>query len=217
MQFLDIHTHIANETTGNEAIQSFSLTGQLPNLPTNRPISVGLHPWYATLDKLDTELEILEQIAQQPNVKLIGECGLDRLRGELLTNQLLILERQIALAEKLNKPIILHCVRCFDELMAIKKRLDVKVPMIIHGFNKNAVLGQQLLDKGFWLSFGEAILKENSSTAQLLADTDQFFLETDDSEISIATIYEAASNLKKSTLDELKALIFANWKKLGLI
>lgn len=217
MQFLDIHTHIANETISHTAIQSFSLTSQLPNLPTNRPISVGLHPWYATLENLEAELEILEQIAQQPNVKLIGECGLDRLRGEPLANQLLILERQIALAEKLNKSIILHCVRCFDELMAIKKRLNVKVPMIIHGFNKNEVLGQQLLDKGFWLSFGAAILKEDSSTAKLLIDNDRFFLETDDSEISIATIYERVSNLKKSTLDELKALIFANWKKLDLI
>lgn len=217
MQFLDIHTHIATETIGNPSIQSFSLTGQLPILPTKRPISVGLHPWFATMDKLEAELEILEQVAQQPNVKLIGECGLDRLKGEPLVKQLLILERQIALAEKLNKPVILHCVRCFDELMAVKKRLEVKVPMIIHGFNKNAVLGQQLLDKGFWLSFGAAILKESSSTAQLLTNTDRFFLETDDSEIGIATIYEAASNLKKSTLDELKALIFANWKKLGLI
>lgn len=217
MQFLDIHTHIANETTSNKSIQSFSLTGQLPNLPTNRPISVGLHPWFATLENLEAELEILEQIAQQPNVKLIGECGLDRLRGEPLANQLLILERQIALAEKLNKPIILHCVRCFDELMAIKKRLNINVPMIIHGFNKNKVLGQQLLDQGFWLSFGAAVLKENSSTAQLLIDNDRFFLETDYGEIGIATIYETASNLKKSTLDELKALIFANWKKLGLI
>lgn len=217
MQLLDIHTHKTATNLNATSIQSFSLTDQLPQIPTDRPISVGLHPWYATLANLEEQLAHLAQIAQQPNVKLIGECGLDRLKGEPLANQLLIFEKQIALAEKLNKPMVLHCVRCFDELMAIKKRLQVQVPMVIHGFNKNAALGQQLLDKGFWLSLGASILKQDSNTAKLLGSTDCFFLETDEGEIGIETIYEAASNLKKSTLDELKALIFANWKKIGLL
>lgn len=217
MQLLDIHTHKAATNLNATSIQSLSLTGQLPQIPTDRLISVGLHPWYATLANLEEKLALVEEVAQQANVKLIGECGLDRLRGEPLPNQLLIFEKQIALAEKLNKPMILHCVRCFDELMAIKKRRKVKVPMVVHGFNKNAELGQQLLDKGFWLSLGASILKQDANAAQLLTSTDRFFLETDEGEVGIEAIYESASNLKKSTFDDLKALIFANWKKIGLL
>lgn len=217
MQLLDIHTHKAATNLEVVSIQSFSLTAPLPVISAHQPISVGLHPWYATLQNLEEQLAVLTQIAQRPQVKMIGECGLDRLKGEPLANQLVILEKQLALAEKLNKPLILHCVRCFDELMAIKKRLNVQVPMVIHGFNKNAELGQQLLDKGFWLSFGAAILKPAASASQLLSVTDRFFLETDEGGADITTLYEAASNLKKSSLDELKALIFANWKKIGLI
>lgn len=215
MQFLDIHTHQSIEKAGVLSIQSLSLTSVLP-LPTT-PISVGLHPWYATLNQLDVQLKSLTEIATQNNVKLIGECGLDKLKGEKLENQLQILTPQLLLAEKLNKPLILHCVKAFDELVKLKQRLKIKVPMIIHGFNKNAELGQQLVAKGFYLSFGKAILDPNSGAAKLIANMDVFFLETDDAATTIEEIYVAAANLKKCSVDELKACIFANWKKLGLL
>ncbi len=215
MQFLDIHTHRPIEKVGVLSIQSLSLTS-VQLLPIT-PISVGLHPWYATLDQLDVQFKSLTEIAAQSNVKLIGECGLDKLKGEKLDNQLQILTLQILLAEKLKKPLILHCVKAFDELISLKQQLKVKVPMIIHGFNKNAELGQQLVGKGFYLSFGKAILDPHSGAAKLIATIDTFFLETDDAAVTIEEIYTAAANLKKCSVDELKACIFANWKKLELL
>lgn len=218
MDFLDLHTHKTAQKIGVHSIQSLSLTSDIfLAMPKTKPISVGLHPWYATIEKLELQMKYMSVLAKQPNVKLIGECGLDRLKGENLENQIIVLEKQIALAETLNKPLILHCVKCFSELIEIKDRLKVKVPMIIHGFNKNEKLGQQLLNKGFLLSFGAAILKEDSGAAQLAQQCDIFFLETDDSEISIEEIYQASANLKNCSIDKLKAVIFANWKKLNLI
>ncbi|MFC3560941.1 TatD family hydrolase [Pedobacter jamesrossensis] len=217
MNFLDIHTHKAAQENGTTSIQSLSLTSDVfLAMPKTKPISIGLHPWYARLDKLELQMKYLSVLANQTNVKLIGECGLDKLKGEHLENQIAILEKQIALAEKLNKPLILHCVKAFSELIEIKDRLKVKVPMIIHGFNKNEALGKQLLNKGFLLSFGKTILNKNSGAAKLIQNHDNFFLETDDSETSIEEIYQAVSNLKNCSIDELKALIFANWKKLNL-
>ncbi|TCD27470.1 hydrolase TatD [Pedobacter psychrodurus] len=216
MDFLDIHTHKTATQAGVISIQSLSLTNDIfLAMPKTKPISVGLHPWFAKIDHLELQMKYLTVVANQPNVKQIGECGLDRFRGEKLENQIIILEKQIGLAEKINKPLILHCVKCFSELIAIKDRLKVKVPMIIHGFNKNEELGQQLLDKGFLLSFGLAVLKENSSAAKLIQSTNNFFLETDDTDISIEEIYQAAAILKKCSVDELKARIFTDWKKLN--
>jgi len=218
MDFLDIHTHKSAQRKGVESIQSLSLTSDIfLAMPKTKPISIGLHPWYASIEKLEIQLKYLSVLAKQTNVKLIGECGLDKLKGESLKNQILILEHQVALAERLNKPLILHCVRAFSELIELKGRLKVKVPMIIHGFNKNEELGKQLISKGFLLSFGTAILKENSGASKLLKSYDDFFLETDDAETSIEEIYETAANLKKCSVDELKALIFANWNKLSLL
>lgn len=217
MNFLDIHTHKTAQQKGVERIQSLSLTSDvLLAMPKTRSISIGLHPWYATLDKLEIQLKYMSVLAKQSNVKLIGECGLDKLKGESLENQILILTNQITLAEELNKPLILHCVKAFSELVELKERLNVEVPMIIHGFNKNEELGKQLIAKGFLLSFGVAILKEDSGAAKLLQQSENFFLETDDSETSIEEIYQAAANLKKCSVDEMKARIFENWNKLNL-
>ncbi|WP_316802063.1 TatD family hydrolase [Pedobacter nototheniae] len=218
MDFLDIHTHKAAQKKDVTSIQSLSLTSDIfLAMPKTKPISIGLHPWYATIDKLDTQLKYLKVLAKQPNVKMIGECGLDKLRGESLENQTIILEHQIAIAEQLNKPIILHCVKSFSTLIEIKEKLKVKVPMIIHGFNKNEELGKQLMAKGFMLSFGKAILNPDSGAAKLLSTTDHFFLETDEVEISIEEIYETAANLKNCSVEALKACIFADWKKLNLL
>jgi len=217
MDFLDLHTHKASQTKGVNSIQSLSLTSDIfLAMPKTKPISIGLHPWYATLEKLEIQMKYLSVLARQKNVKLIGECGLDKLKGETLPAQIIILESQIALAEVLNKPLILHCVKAFSELIEIKSRLNVKIPMIIHGFNKKAEVGKQLISKGFLLSFGSAILQKNSGVQKLIQETDNFFLETDDAETPIEAIYEAVANLKKCSVDELKARIFVDWKKLNL-
>ncbi len=215
MQYLDIHSHHVTQRKEVFGVQSLTLTdGIFLAMPKTKPISVGLHPWYATLADLETQLRYLAVIAKQSNVKLIGECGLDKTRGEKLEDQVYILTQQILLAEQLNKPLILHCVRAFSELIALKETLGVKVPMIIHGFNKNEKLGEQLLAKGFCLSFGSAVLKAESGAAKLIQKMDQFFLETDESEIPIEEIYAHVANLKKCKVEDLKARIFADWKKL---
>lgn len=217
MDFLDLHTHKTAIKSGEITIQSLSLTDDIfLAMPKKKPISIGLHPWYASIKKLELHIKYLTVLAKQDNVKMIGECGLDKIKGESLENQLIILAKQIALAEQLNKPLILHCVKSFAELIAIKEQLKVKVPMIMHGFNKNETLGRQLLDKGFFLSFGAAILKENSAAAKLIKELDFFFLETDDSQTSIEEVYHAAAKIKNISIDELKQVIFANWEKLNL-
>lgn len=218
MDFLDLHTHKTSTKLGEITIQSLSLTNDIfLAMPKKKPISIGLHPWFANIEKLNLQMKYLNVLAKQDNVKMIGECGLDKLKGENLQNQIIILAQQIVLAEQLNKPLILHCVKSFAELITVKEKLKVKVPMIIHGFNKNEILGRQLLDKGFFLSFGAAIFNEKSSAAKLIKELDFFFLETDDTQISIEEVYHAVAKIKNISVDALKQLIFDNWKKFNLI
>ncbi|WP_316801574.1 TatD family hydrolase [Pedobacter frigidisoli] len=218
MDFLDVHTHQSGKKNGVTSIQSLSLTSDIfLAMPKTKPISIGLHPWYAKLNQLPLQMRYMEVLAKQDNVKLIGECGLDKLKGEPLHNQISILKEQMLLAEKIQKPIILHCVKAFSELMVLKEELQMKIPLIIHGFNKNQQLGRQMQNKGFLLSFGSDILKSGSGAAELVKNSTQFLLETDSAETSIEQIYQAAANLKKCSVDELKAIIFTNWKELNLL
>ena len=215
MHYLDIHTHRAKQNHEVIRVQSLTVTDNvLWSMPKTKFISVGLHPWFSTIAELETNFRNLKIIATQDNVKLIGECGLDKLRGEKLVDQIYMLTQQVLLAEQLGKPLILHCVRAFSELIALKDKLKVKVPMIIHGFNKSEEMGKQLLAKGFILSFGADLLKPRSGAASLVQKTDQFFLETDDSDVPIEEIYTHAAFLRNCSVDALKARIFSDWKKI---
>ncbi|MFC3196782.1 TatD family hydrolase [Parapedobacter deserti] len=181
-------------------------------------ISLGLHPWYLTTDNVDAQLAVLENHINDRNVKLLGECGFDRLRGPDLSVQRAVFQRQAELAVEHRKPMIIHCVRAFDELQAYGKRFADRVPMVIHGFNKSPQLANQLIRQGFFLSFGVAILDETSNAAKTLRQIEQpFFLETDDHHTTIETIYEQAAFLRHMTVHELKDVIFAGWKEIALI
>lgn len=216
--FLDIHTHQTKQEQGAVAIQSISLSeSTFLAMPKTKPISIGIHPWYGKLEELEKNMKYLNVLARQENVKLIGECGLDKLKGETMESQQQMLEAQILLAEELQKPVILHCVKAFDELIALKKRLRPSVPMIIHGFNKKLEMAQQLVNQGFYLSFGAAVLKSEKVALALEKTQAPFFLETDEADVDIKEIYTKVAEIKKISVDELKDVIFANWKKLGLL
>ncbi|MDZ7934269.1 MAG: TatD family hydrolase [Emticicia sp.] len=114
-----------------------------------------------------------------PIKRTLCQC---RLKGSPLPLQEEIFIKQIRIAEEVKKPIIIHCVKCFNELISIKKIIRPKVPMIVHGFNNNLTIAQMLLERGFYISLGAAILQENSNAAQLLTQIplEKLFLETDD-------------------------------------
>lgn len=227
MHSLDIHTHRLpashpfKEGNGDQR-DSFIFNMDLRTLDTQpipcNQVSLGLHPWYFTEETMEIQLRILESQLGDPRVKMIGECGFDRIQGPSIPIQKLAFQKQVALAEKYDKPLIIHCVKAFDELIACKKTARDSVPMIIHGFNKSPELGRQLIDHGFLLSFGASILKEGSPAAIFLDEIEaSFFLETDDSGLDISEIYEKAAYLRNISIIELKDSIFAAWNHIGLI
>ena len=179
----------------------------------NSCLSAGIHPWYINENNQKHQLEKLRQLAKSQEIKLIGECGLDRLKGASLPLQEEIFIKQIRIAEEVKKPLIIHCVKCFNELISIKKIVRPKIPMIVHGFNNSPMIAQILLEKGFYISLGSAILQENSNAAQILSQIplEKLFFETDDKDISISEIYEKASFILKTPLNKLEDIIFANY------
>lgn len=216
---LNIHSHQAEKQADEQLIYNLIIPEneeELENFPQellNTLLSVGIHPWYINETNSKIQLAKLRQLAHNQSVKLIGECGLDRIKGSALSLQEEIFIKQIRIAEEVKKPIIIHCVRCFNELISIKKIVRPKVPMIVHGFNNNWQIAQSLLERDFYLSFGAAIMQENSNAEQILAQTPQekLFLETDDKNISIQEIYKKASFILKTTQNTLEDTIFANY------
>lgn len=211
MQFFNLHTH---KFTDNPSV--LELVNQYPWEFDNAipQYSIGIHPWYINKERLANDLKLIEEKLQLKECLALGECGLDKRIEIPLALQIEVFEKQIALAEKYQKPLVLHLVAAFDELIEIKKRLKISVPIIIHGFSKNEQLAKQLLAKGFYLSFGKYLLKNPELKEVFQAvPNDSFFLETDTLEESLEEVYLLAALYKDMTLTEMKNQVATNWAK----
>ncbi len=211
MQFYNLHTH---KFTNNPVI--FELVNQYPwEFDATIPqYSIGIHPWYINENRLETDLQIIEEKLKLPECFALGECGLDKRIEVSIQLQIEVFEKQIALAEKYQKPLVLHLVAAFDELIEVKKRLNISVPMIIHGFSKSEQLAKQLIDNGFYLSFGKYLLRNLELEAVFKSiPNDRFFLETDTIDETLEEVYKIAARYKNVTVEALQKQVEVNWKR----
>lgn len=210
MQFFNLHTHqYTNDPTVLELVNQYpwEFDASIPQY------SIGIHPWYIKEDRLENDLKIIEEKLLLPECLALGECGLDKRIDIPMPLQINVFEKQIALAEHYQKPLVLHLVAAFDELIAIKKRMKVTVPMIVHGFSKNEQVAKQLVDNGFYLSFGKYLLRNPElKTVFQSVPNDKFFLETDTVEETIEEVYALAAKYKNIQIEDLVEMVNANFK-----
>jgi TatD DNase family protein len=207
----NLHTHSAS---GKPDV--FEIVNRYPNEAIDVPyFSTGIHPWHIDVDKADEHLTIIEERLQHDSCLALGECGLDKRIEIPLEIQIDIFEKQLLLAKQYQKPVILHLVAAFQELIEIKNRLQPGVPMVVHGFSKNAQVTKQLLDNGFYLSFGKYLLR-NPELSEVFADVpgDRFFLETDTIEQGIAEVYAKAALARNMDIEDLKNNVSKNFKNI---
>ena len=207
--FINIHTHNEIFDAKVEIISLSPGDSLKPNFHSR-----GIHPWKIAKN-YKQELSQLKLIANERRCIAIGECGLDKYSDVDFELQKTVFEEHIKLANELNKPLIIHCVKAHSELIAILKKLENKVPVIVHGFNNNLSTANSLLKNGIILSFGKALLNYESNAVEALRNSgrDKFFLETDDSEVSIKYIYKKAAEVLFINEDILKEQLKSNFRK----
>ena len=197
--YIDIHSHKAPQGNTSTTIQN--LWEGWEQMGDDKFYSIGLHPWH--LAEWETALPLLETASAKDNVIAIGECGLDRICETDFAVQMQVFEAQIEIAVRLGKPLIIHCVRAWDEVFRMLR--GVKVPVVFHGFNKGAAVLEQMCATGYYVSFGSALLVPDSNARKHLpfVPASRFFLETDTSEMSIETLYQEAAILRHCTVDDV--------------
>ena len=176
--------------------------------------SVGLHPWYLNALNWQAATQWLQEEIARPETLLIGEAGLDKICDTPWAEQLRAFELCAKIAELAQKPLVIHCVRAYSELIACKKLWRPAQPWIVHGFNKHPQTAQMLLEAGCHLSFGAALLRANSHAAEALANcpAERFFLETDeDYENGIEAIYARAAQIRNVGLDQIIQQVAGNF------
>ena len=182
MHILDIHTHCTEATEALISVDPRRFDPQ-PGLW----YSVGYHPWDNVDELGDNDFALLEQCALHPQVLAVGETGMDRLRGADLSVQETVFARHLQLAADLGKPVIVHCVRAAQDILAARHRAGLDaVPMIIHGLRSNEHVARALLDAGCYLSYG---IRFNPAALRI-TPLDRLLIETDDA--LDATIHDVA-------------------------
>ncbi|MFA7274698.1 MAG: TatD family hydrolase [Crocinitomicaceae bacterium] len=206
MNFCNCHTHTSTNPDWE------ILSPDFIDLPTHFH-SIGIHPW--KVNEINREqLEDVLLAHTTDKTVAIGEIGLDRLKGPDLDLQIAVFEKQIDFSEKVALPVILHCVKAWNELIVVKRKKNPKQTWIYHGFNKANLL-EEVLKEHVVISIGTAIF-ENAKLQNVVAKipNEMLLLETDDSAISIEKVYEKVAEIKGITLVLLREIIEQNCKRI---
>jgi TatD DNase family protein len=205
MLYLNIHTHQSRSLEREVGIWN---RHEAFDEPLTSWCSFGLHPWY--LDQAEKQWNYFTLALKNERVVAVGECGLDKLCTTDWSVQVHWFERQIIFANEVNKPLIIHCVRSFEEVMASLEKCNNQVPVVFHGFSKGEQLAAQLVAKGYYLSFGNHL--QNLKTADAFRDLsmDRVFLENDSAKVSIEEVYILAAQIKQCTVEKINQQLWAN-------
>lgn len=206
MKLFDIHTH----NTGTE--EDLSIIS-CEDYIIGKEISIGIHPWHID-DNWKKQFCTIKKNASKENVRAIGECGIDKAKSTSgIEVQKEVFKAHAYLAEETRKPLIIHCVKGMDEIIAIRKEIMPKQPWIIHGFRGKPQQAEQFINTGLYISFGEKFNIESIKNIP----TERLFIESDDCRISIHEIYKRIAETRCCSVTELATAIMKNAETCNLL
>ena len=214
--FVDIHTHI-----DNQAVIKIIDGDSEKILKT-----WGVHPWDVT-NTTDCHFERNEVKSRNHRylndseifndaLFAIGEVGLDKVHKETFEKQIEVFEEMIRLSESYRKPVIVHCVRAYSEIIEVRKKMRATMPWVIHGFNSSVETMRQLLRYDMYISLGEVLYRNENQAVKILnyIPIERLFLETDVSKRDIRDVYAKAATLMGCEVEFLENKIFENYGRL---
>ena len=170
------------------------------------PTMAGIHPWDAERGFVLPDLS---------SVAIIGETGLDYVCKVAKEAQQRLMEWHLTEAERLQKPVVIHCVKAFEDVMNMLNKHNLR-GVVLHGFIGSKEQAKRATDRGYYLSFGQRSLRSPRTCEALKATPiEQLFCETDDDKrLDIVQIYNEVAKHKSLTFDELAKQIETNYKRL---
>ena len=197
------------------SVESTRDTVELAKRYTHVYAAVGVHP--SEIEELDEEFMdwMREQTAWEKTVA-IGEIGLDYACDVDVELQKDIFRKQLEIAQELQKPVVLHCVRAFEDAIRIIGHYTLPA-VIFHGFIGSKEQAQRAIGKGYYLSFGDRTWR-SPKTIEALRNTplERMFIETDDAATTIDKQYLEVTRIKQVSLKDLQMQILNNYNKLFL-
>lgn len=145
--------------------------------------SIGVHPEFAHLVK-DEDYDILEQLLKNDKIVAVGEIGLDYHYDNYdKDKQRCVFMKQIELAKKYHKPIVIHTRDAIKDTYDIIKMTNANtVPITIHCFSESLEMAKEFIKLGCKLGIGGVLTFKNSKKLKEVVsniDIENIVLETD--------------------------------------
>jgi len=144
--------------------------------------TVGIQPSYVAESGAGA-LEVIERLAADPRVVAIGETGLDyHYDYTPCSEQLAAFERHVALAIALDKPLILHCRKADDDMLAVLRAAGAPLRGVRHCFDRPWAQAEPFLELGLHIGIGAAITRDGYrkfKDAARRIPADRLLIETD--------------------------------------
>ncbi|MCB8995098.1 MAG: TatD family hydrolase [Bacteroidales bacterium] len=210
--FIDIHSHHSEKEANVFRILNV-FTSDFPDIPIDGPVSIGLHPWQITEKDNGEVSEVFSKLSGLENLMAIGEAGLDRAIKYSFNIQEEVFRKQIEISIQFNKPMIIHCVKAFPELIRIRREYPRATPWIIHGFNSSQRVAADCIQNGMYISLSHRLFRNEEKAEEICkaVPPDKIFAETDDDPEPITRIYEQTARLYKTNVSEIKKEIYNNF------
>nr|BDT27695.1 TatD family hydrolase [Bacteriovorax sp. HI3] len=175
-----------------------------------------VHPWELTLpfdrQRFDEKWE--EVKASAKDIVAVGECGLDRVHEGIasIDDQVYVLLKHFELARELKLPIIIHSVRTHSDLLGILKKIKFQQPVMLHAFGGNEKEMHDYLKYDVTFTYGKRIFK-NDSMLKITPLKNLMFETGDQTEFSIADIYQQGAKSLGMEVEKLEEQLYANFKR----
>lgn len=190
--------------------------------------TVGIHP--GSVDD-DQDVEGIIDYLEHPKVVAIGECGLDFYwKDDNKDLQKQIFQKQIELAMRYQKPLVIHTRNSFDEAYEMVKPYKGKVNGVFHCFSSDLVGARKAVDLGFMVGIDGPITFKNNHVLKDIIEhipLEYILVETDSPYMTPAPhrgkrnepgntryVVEKIAEIKKMQLKDVAEVTTANAKRL---
>lgn len=144
---------------------------------------IGWHPVDA-VDCTDEDLEWIEELSKHEKIVGIGETGLDYHWDKSPKGiQKEVFKKQIALAKRVNLPIIIHNRESTEDCVEILKEENAgEIGGIMHAFSADENVADEVMGMNFYISLGGPVTFKNAQLPKDIAvhvPLEKLLVETD--------------------------------------
>lgn len=217
---------VSNASDYQTSLESLRLASKYPELVY---VALGIHPWNVNTlkeNELEDTLKLISEQAQNKAVVAIGEIGLDCKYEATWEQQLVVFDKMLRLAEKLNLPVVVHSRGTAEFIVETLPSYNLK-HVLLHWFSHPLSALYEAIDHDYYITEGPPVVYSNGIREVITkVPLTHFLTETDgpvlfrkapfNSQMTkptfVSTVVNAVAEIKKMPVDEVAEQIIKNFE-----